>query len=339
MEAQFMIRFTCNSCRTILQTGEEQGGVLVGCPNCKSQMKVPTQVAPPSASVVPTVSNAAESTQTGRPGDPSLSAQPLEVRLREFLARHGRELCGDTRRCESMIRDICGHKTKEAHLLIQALKQQVPDDLAGTAPGKVALPVLARLRQRLEDSLGMANSAARWAVNAWALALGCVTEDDLQHETTREVAPADSDATTDTSSIPAGEKSAPAILLEKLVNQAAHLRILERWDDAIVLGSMIVQKHPESQEGYYARALASNGKGNFTSDKIMFFNAVRDLTTAIEKGGALTASAYFNRGVIGSDDLGQHQEAIADIKQALMFDPGYPGAREALARARRAAGA
>ena len=131
---------------------------------------------------VPTVSNSAGSTQTGRPGAPSPSAQTIEVRLRELLAKHGPGLCTDTRRCESMIRDICGDKTKEAHLLIQALKRQVPTDLIGMPPGTAPLPTLRRLRQRLEDSFGMAESAARWAVNSWALAVGSVTADDLQSE-------------------------------------------------------------------------------------------------------------------------------------------------------------
>src|SRR5438067_9513138 len=99
-----MIRFTCPSCRTLLESGEEQGGVMVGCPNCKSQIKVPTRVVPSSASVVPTVSSATGQTQTGRPGA-FPGSQPLEARLRELLGRHGRGLWADVRRCESMIRD------------------------------------------------------------------------------------------------------------------------------------------------------------------------------------------------------------------------------------------
>jgi len=76
-----------------------------------------------------------------------------------------------------MIRDICGDKTKEAHLLIQALKRQVPTDLIGMPPGTAPLPTLRWLRQRLEDSFGMAESAARWAVNSWALAVTCPMND------------------------------------------------------------------------------------------------------------------------------------------------------------------
>jgi formylglycine-generating enzyme required for sulfatase activity len=87
-------------------------------------------------------------------------------------------LCGDSRRCESLIRDICGDKTKEAHLLIQALKQQVPMDLIGMHPGTAPLPTLQRLQQRLQDSVGLAELTAGWAVNAWALALGIITKSE-----------------------------------------------------------------------------------------------------------------------------------------------------------------
>ena len=182
LESQLMIHFTRPSCQTLLQTEEEQDRVLVGCPNCKSQMKVSTQIASPSASVVPTVSNSAGSTQTGRPGGPSPSAQPIEVRLRELLAKHGPGLCTDTRRCESMIRDICGDRTKEAHLLILSLKQQVPTDLLAMPKGASPMPILERLRQRLQDRLSTAETHARWTVQCWAVALRVVTEADLQPE-------------------------------------------------------------------------------------------------------------------------------------------------------------
>ena len=145
-----MIRFTCPSCKKLLQTGDDQSGVIVGCPNCKSQMKVPAPVALP-ASIVPTVSNTAGTTQMGRPTASPSSSQPLAVRLRELLAKHGSGLCADARRCESLIRDICGDKTKEVHLLIQALKQRVPEDLLAMPKGASPMPILERLRKRLED--------------------------------------------------------------------------------------------------------------------------------------------------------------------------------------------
>ncbi len=73
-------------------------------------------------------------------------------------------------------------KTKEAHLLIQGLKQQVPADLLASAKGSSAMPVLERLRKRLEDALGLAEAPARWTVQCWALALCIITEAGVKVE-------------------------------------------------------------------------------------------------------------------------------------------------------------
>lgn len=108
------------------------------------------------------------------------SALPPEVRLRRLLTEHGHGVCADLRRCEGWIRDICGEKTKEAHLLVVSLKGRIPADLLESMPVSAMLPtLLQRLCSRLEDSFGISDSAAAWAVNAWALALGLVTDDNL----------------------------------------------------------------------------------------------------------------------------------------------------------------
>ena len=134
------------------------------------------------------IRNSSRSSGAGRPGVPAPSDQLLEIRLCELLARHGRGLCAQVGRCESLIRDLCGEKTKEAHLLIQSLQQQVPADLIGMPPGSSPLPTLRRLQKRLEDALGLAPSAAHWAVNAWGQALGIVADEELLNEVVPEAA-------------------------------------------------------------------------------------------------------------------------------------------------------
>jgi len=86
-----------------------------------------------------------------------------------------------------MIRDICGDKTKEAHLLIQGLNHQVPSDLLAIPKGSSPVPALERLRKRLEDNLGLADAPARWTVQCWALALSVVTEANLKVDELPEV--------------------------------------------------------------------------------------------------------------------------------------------------------
>ncbi|WP_295437524.1 formylglycine-generating enzyme family protein [uncultured Thiodictyon sp.] len=94
--------------------------------------------------------------------------------LRQLIARYGHSLCDDPRRCEAMLRDLCGQHKREVFILVSALRQRVAADLLG---GSGALPtplLLGRLRKRLEDELALTGEAAHWAVETWALALGII---------------------------------------------------------------------------------------------------------------------------------------------------------------------
>ena len=93
-------------------------------------------------------------------------------KLRELIAKHGRDLCEDRRRCEGLLRDVCGSSKRELNLLLMALKEGVATDLAAARTGVPAAVLHARLTQRMQDHLSIAQDAARWAVESWALALG-----------------------------------------------------------------------------------------------------------------------------------------------------------------------
>jgi len=94
--------------------------------------------------------------------------------LRQLIVRYGHSLCDDPRRCEAMLRDLCGQHKREVFILVSALKQRVAADLLGGGGALPAPLLLGRLRQRLEDELALTGEAARWAVETWALALGVV---------------------------------------------------------------------------------------------------------------------------------------------------------------------
>jgi hypothetical protein len=107
--------------------------------------------------------------------------------LRELVARHGPDLCSDARRCEGLLRDLSGEHRREINLIVSALKERVPLDLLaarGSVPHGV---LLTRLSKRLEDQLAVTEQAARWAVESWALALGVVTDAEVE-EREREAA-------------------------------------------------------------------------------------------------------------------------------------------------------
>lgn len=97
--------------------------------------------------------------------------QPRET-LCELIATYGRALCDDPRRCEALLRDLCGTHRREIHVLVSALRERVAADLLAASEGVPREVLWARLTQRLQDNLGLTEDLARWAVDSWALALG-----------------------------------------------------------------------------------------------------------------------------------------------------------------------
>jgi len=95
-------------------------------------------------------------------------------KLRELITTYGRSLCDDPRRCEGLLLDFCGPHKREIHALVDALKEGVPADLLRSHAGMPTEPLLARLIARLKDNRAMAEDAANWAVESWALALGVI---------------------------------------------------------------------------------------------------------------------------------------------------------------------
>jgi hypothetical protein len=124
--------------------------------------------------------------------------------LRELIARHGPGLCSDARRCEGLLRDLCGAHHREINILVAALRERVPLDLLAARNSVPAGLLLTRLSKRLEAQLALTGEAARWGVESWALALGAVSDAELKEIKSRsdeaalprvEAAPRPADAT------------------------------------------------------------------------------------------------------------------------------------------------
>jgi hypothetical protein len=95
--------------------------------------------------------------------------------LSELIKKYGRSLADDPRRCEALLRDLCGQYKKEINVLVGAQKQRVVADLMASSTAMPEGVVRARLMKRLHDNLGLSEEAARWAVESWAVALGAAS--------------------------------------------------------------------------------------------------------------------------------------------------------------------
>ena len=98
--------------------------------------------------------------------------------LAKIVAQYGREIADDPRRCEGLLRDLCGDWRREIHILVTAVKEKVVSELlsGGDIPPEA---LMGRGVKRLHEHTGIAEDAARWGVESWALALGVVAPERL----------------------------------------------------------------------------------------------------------------------------------------------------------------
>nr|MBA2737763.1 hypothetical protein [Pyrinomonadaceae bacterium] len=96
--------------------------------------------------------------------------------LRQIITKYGIDLCSDARRCEGLLKDLCGEYRREINVLTSALEERIPLDLLASGKTMPRELLLTKLAGRLEDNLGLTKEASYWAVDSWALARGVVTD-------------------------------------------------------------------------------------------------------------------------------------------------------------------
>jgi hypothetical protein len=101
-------------------------------------------------------------------------------KLAELVGRYGRDLSGDARRCEALLKDVCPNHKREIFLLVSAVSESVTLDLLNCSDGLPKEAQLSRLTKRLNESTGVAENLARWAVESWAFALGFARGKDFR---------------------------------------------------------------------------------------------------------------------------------------------------------------
>lgn len=100
--------------------------------------------------------------------------------LRRIVAKYGSDLGGNARRSEGLLKDLCGEYRREINVLTNAIDERVPLDLMAAGKSVPRELLLTRLARRLEDNLGLTPEAAVWAVDSWALALGVLSDAEVE---------------------------------------------------------------------------------------------------------------------------------------------------------------
>jgi F-box protein 11 len=100
--------------------------------------------------------------------------------LAVIIARYGREIVADPRRCEGLLRDSCRSCDREIFILSSVQKKHIPEDLLTPAPSVPKEILVRRLSDRIVRELGFAEEHALWAVVSWALALSVITPEEAK---------------------------------------------------------------------------------------------------------------------------------------------------------------
>jgi hypothetical protein len=107
--------------------------------------------------------------------------------LFRLIRDYGERLVEDPRRLEALLRDLCPQWDWKPRVLVDALKERVPQELTSASSSALVLVKSEQLARRLEVDLALTQEAARWAVDSWALAIGVVTSPPpTQNPTSKE---------------------------------------------------------------------------------------------------------------------------------------------------------
>jgi len=102
--------------------------------------------------------------------------EQIRRKLREIIVANGPTALDEIQRLEGLLRDQCGQYKREIRLLINALKEGIVEDLR-SGQDKIPLEILLpRLYKKYEENLLLSPDAAKWAVDAWAMALAIVPD-------------------------------------------------------------------------------------------------------------------------------------------------------------------
>jgi formylglycine-generating enzyme required for sulfatase activity len=110
-----------------------------------------------------------------------MSDIPRET-LIQIVSRFGPQVCEDPRRCEALLRDLCGSHKKEINALIAAIRSDFIEELRACKQTALQKVVIERSIKQLHDDTGIVIELARWSIDSWSLALGLLTQSEAKYQ-------------------------------------------------------------------------------------------------------------------------------------------------------------
>lgn len=107
-----------------------------------------------------------------------MHAMPRE-KLGQIVQRFGKEVSLDPRRCEALLRDLCGSCRKEIFALTSAVREGIPAALCEKQDRPIKA-IIAHHSTCLHENLGISQDLCAWTVETWAIALGVASPEDLR---------------------------------------------------------------------------------------------------------------------------------------------------------------
>ncbi len=177
MKARFAQK--CSCCGTAIGVGDEISPIVIDGRHAWVHVSCDKPATAETASnISPHEPSAVPKEPTAPPKEPlkpkrqSVVNDPRQM-LSDLVAQYGLGLCDDAKRLEALLKDVFRNEHKrETFVLVSALREGVVQDLRTPTAGLPVAALTEKLVRHLRDNLALDESAARWGVESWAVALG-----------------------------------------------------------------------------------------------------------------------------------------------------------------------
>jgi hypothetical protein len=110
-----------------------------------------------------------------------MAETPVRTILSQIIVQYGRSVVEEPQRCVALLRDLCPERRREVNVLASALQEGIASELLRSSQNVPTELLISNLASRLTENLAINSIAAHWAVESWAIALGCISESRVRY--------------------------------------------------------------------------------------------------------------------------------------------------------------